>query len=113
MMNNSKPEQKERERTIIKPLMIVSGLLLLLGIIFLISNKVQSHDPTLTAAPQTGQPGQIYGPSPEKQARIGAMRAKADAEAASFRAANGLPSPPSSAVGGYSGNAAPVANPTH
>lgn len=104
-MNTLKPKQKEQERTIIKPLMIVSGLVLLLGIIFLISHKVQSNDPTLTAAPPTGQPGQVYGPSPEKQARIGAVRAKADAEAASFRAASGLPSPPS--------NAAPSASPTH
>lgn len=105
MMNTSKPEQKKQERTIIKPLLFVSGVLVLIGIIFLISNKVQSHDPTLTAAPPTGQPGQIYGPSPEKQARVGAVRAKADAEAAAFRAANGGSSP--------SGNAASSTNPTH
>lgn len=85
---SQKQKQPEKQRSLVVPLLVVAGVVILIGIIVLAVNKAQSKDPTLTAAPPTGVPGQIYHASPEKMQKQQQIRAKMDAEIGGIKAAS-------------------------
>ncbi len=67
-MTTLKPQEKKKLSLPI-PLLVTAGLIMIVGLCILLAGKVQSQDPTLTAAPVSGVTGKIYTASPEKQAR--------------------------------------------
>ena len=83
---SQKQQTPEKKKSPLVPLLIAAGVLVIIGLIMLSVNKSQAKDPTLTAAPPTGVPGQFYRASPAKQARELQLRAKADAELAGIKA---------------------------
>ena len=85
---SQKKPQPEKQRSLMVPLLVAAGIIVIIGLIVLISNKTQSKDSTLTAAPPTGVPGQIYHASPGKMAKEQQIRAKMDAEVAGVKAAS-------------------------
>ena len=93
-MINSKPQQKKQEqkkqgRPVPISLIVIAGVLLIIGAIMLLTNKVQDQDPTLTAAPPTGTPGQaVPHASASKIAYEQQIAAQQKAEMEAFKAAN-------------------------
>lgn len=93
-MINTKPQQKKQEqkkqgRPVPISLIVIAGVLLIIGAIMLLTNKVQSQDPTLTAAPPTGTSGQaVPHASASKMAYEQQIMAQQKAEMEAFKAAN-------------------------
>ena len=85
---SQKKPQPEKQRSPVVPLLIAAGVIVIIGLIVLLTNKAQSSDPTLTAAPPTGVPGQIYHASPEKMAKERQIQAKMNAEISGIKAAS-------------------------
>ena len=64
-----------------KPLVIAAAVAVVIALCVLVAGRVQSMDPTLTAAPPSGHPGQpLPQASPEKMARQQQVQAKMNAE---------------------------------
>lgn len=82
----TKTTGKSSARPVSTPLIIVLLVLLLIGVGMFISRKAQQSDPTLTAAPVSGHPGNIIQASPEKMAKERQIQAKMNAEVAAMKA---------------------------
>lgn len=82
-----KPEPKNRERSRTKPLLIAAAVLIVIGLCVFIGSKAQRPDPTLTAAPPSGHPGQVaIKASPEKMARQREIQSRMDQEIGAVKA---------------------------
>ena len=80
---------KNEQRSLTRPLVIVAVVLLIVGSIMFVVRKGQAKDPTLTAAPATGDPGQTYQASPDKLAKEQDIVARRKADIEAFHAAPG------------------------
>jgi len=82
------PKAQEKKKFALPiPLLVTAGLIIIVGLGILFTDKVQRQDPTMTAAPVTGTPGQIYTASPAKQAKQQELMARNKAVLDSMKAA--------------------------
>lgn len=82
------PKAQEKKKISLPiPLLAAAGLIMIIGLGILLAGKVQSHDPTMTAAPVTGTPGMLYTASPAKQAKQQELQGRNKAVIDSMKAA--------------------------